>query len=106
MKPSTSEPELSEELTIIGYPGAGFSDSEITMTISRGSYSGKIRFGDEYFKTDGMVSGGVSGGAAFDSRGEFIGVPSASNQDDDFNSAVGLIKPSSYAADLISKVKP
>lgn len=106
VKPSTSEPELSEELTIIGYPGAGFSDSEITMTISRGSYSGKIRFGDEYFKTDGMVSGGVSGGAAFDSRGEFIGVPSASNQDDDFNSAVGLIKPSSYATDLISKVKP
>ena len=106
VKPSTSEPELSEELTIIGYPGAGFSDSEITMTISRGSYSGKIRFGDEYFKTDGMVSGGVSGGAAFDSRGEFIGVPSASKQDYDFNSAVGLIKPSSYAADLISKVKP
>ena len=104
--PTAVEPELSEELTIIGYPGAGFSDSEITMTISRGSYSGKIRFGDEYFKTDGMVSGGVSGGAAFNSSGDFVGVPSASNQDDDFNSAVGLIKPSVFAEQLISKVKP
>lgn len=104
--PTAVEPELSEELTIIGYPGAGFSDSEITMTISRGSYSGKIRFGDEYLKTDGMVSGGVSGGAAFNSRGDFVGVPSASKKDDDFNSAVGLIKPSIFAEQLISKVKP
>jgi S1-C subfamily serine protease len=106
INPTAVEPELSEELTIIGYPGAGFSDSEITMTISRGSYSGKIRFGDEYLKTDGMVSGGVSGGAAFNSSGDFVGVPSASRQDDDFNSAVGLIKPSIFAEQLISKVKP
>jgi S1-C subfamily serine protease len=48
----------------------------------------------------------VSGGAAFNSRGEFIGVPSAGYSDDESNASIGLIKPSSYAADLISKVKP
>ncbi len=106
IRPKNSDPALNEEITIIGYPGVGFSRTEITMTITRGSYSGKIEDRGEYFKTDGMLSGGVSGGAAFNSRGEFIGVPSAGYSDDESNASIGLIKPSSYAADLISKVKP
>jgi hypothetical protein len=53
-----------------------------------------------------MVSAGVSGGAAFDSAGEFIGVPSQSQMDQEFNSAVGLLKPARFAAELIAKVKP
>ena len=106
IRPKNSDPALNEEITIIGYPGVGFSSTEITMTITRGSYSGKIEDSGEYFKTDGMLSGGVSGGAAFNSRGEFIGVPSAGYSDDESNASIGLIKPSSYAVDLISKVKP
>jgi S1-C subfamily serine protease len=78
------------------------------MTITKGNYSGKIEDGvkGEYYKTDGNLSGGVSGGAAFNSDGVFIGVPSAHYSDSSSNAYIGLIKPSRFAAELISKVKP
>ena len=41
-----------------------------------------------------------------DNRYEFFDGELIRNQDDDFNSAVGLIKPSIFAEQLISKVKP
>ena len=108
IRPTNSNPGLNEELTIIGYPGIGFSSTEITMTITKGNYSGKIEDGvnGEYYKTDGNISGGVSGGAAFNSDGVFVGVPSAHYSDSTSNAYIGLIKPSSFAAELISKVKP
>ena len=105
LKPSFVEPKLlpGEKITILGYPGVG----GLTMTLVQGVYSGKTQneYG-EFFKTDGIVSGGVSGGAAFNSSGELIGIPTASKMDDDFNSAIGLLKPARYAAELISRVKP
>jgi len=105
LKPSFVEPKLlpGENITILGYPGVGGR----TMTLVQGVYSGKTQneYG-EFFKTDGTVSGGVSGGAAFNSSGEFIGVPTASKMDDEFNSAIGLLKPARFAAELVSSVKP
>ena len=106
IQPKTIDPALSEAITIIGFPSIGFSNSEITMTITRGSYSGKIEDQGQYFKTDALISYGNSGGAAFNSNGDFIGVPSAISSDDGSNATVGLIKPAQYAAELISKVKP
>ena len=108
IRPTNSDPSLNEEFTIIGYPGIGFSSTEITMTITKGNYSGKIEdeVNGEYYKTDGNLSGGVSGGAAFNADGIFIGVPSAHYSDSSSNAYIGLIKPSRFAADLISKVKP
>ena len=105
LKPSSVDPKLDpgENLTILGYPGVGGS----TMTLAQGVYSGSAQNENgQFFKTDGMVSAGVSGGAAFNSAGEFIGVPSQSQMDQEFNSAVGLLKPARFAAELIAKVKP
>ena len=105
LKPSSIDPKLDpgENLTILGYPGVG----GLTMTLAQGVYSGSTENENgQFLKTDGMVSAGVSGGAAFNSAGEFIGVPSQSRMDNEFNSAVGLLKPARFAAELIAKVKP
>ncbi len=105
LKPPSVDPKLDpgENLTILGYPGVGGS----TMTLAQGVYSGSTENENgQFLKTDGMVSAGVSGGAAFNSAGEFIGVPSQSQMDQEFNSAVGLLKPARFAAELIAKVKP
>lgn len=110
IKPADVAPSLGEELTNIGYPSVGFGDTDGTVTITRGGYSGKLNlnsdgFNGEYFKTDGMLSFGVSGGATFNSKFEFVGVPSGGNTDDDSSAAIGYIKPARYAADLIAKVR-
>ena len=105
LKPSSIDPKLDpgENLTILGYPGVG----GLTMTLAQGVYSGSTENENgQFLKTDGVVSAGVSGGAAFNSAGEFIGVPSQSRMDNEFNSAVGLLKPARFAAELIAKVKP
>ena len=110
IKPSLIDPNLREELTNIGYPSVGFGDTDVTVTITSGGYSGKLQlnsdnFNGEYFKTDGMLSFGVSGGATFNSKFEFIGVPSGGTTDDDSSAAIGYIKPALHAAVLIAKVQ-
>ena len=105
LKPSSVDPKLDpgENLTILGYPGVGGS----TMTLVTGVYSGSTENENgQFLKTDAMLSPGVSGGAAFNSAGEFIGVPSQSQVDQKSNSAVGLLKYARFAAELIAKVKP
>lgn len=109
IKPADVAPSLGEELTNIGYPSVGFGDTDGTITITRGGYAGKLNlssdnFNGEYFKTDGMLSFGVSGGATFNSKFEFVGVPSGGLTDDDSSAAIGYIKPARYAADLIARV--
>ena len=110
IKPADVAPSLGEELTNIGYPSVGFGDTDGTITITRGGYSGKLNlssenFNGEYFKTDGMLSFGVSGGATFNSKFEFVGVPSGGLTDDDSSASIGYIKPARYAADLIARVR-
>jgi len=66
--------EPGEAIRILGYPGVG----GLTMTLTRGVYSGRVdRGGVTYIKTDADISEGSSGGAAFDEAGVFIGVPTA-----------------------------
>lgn len=64
--------DLGELITVLGYPEGG----GMRMTLTQGVYSGIITMGDgDYIKTDADLSEGNSGGAAFDSSGAFIGVP-------------------------------
>ncbi len=63
---------LNEEIVALGYPGIG----GWTITLVRGVYAGIVEIdGHDALKTDAATSFGNSGGAAFDSRGVFIGVP-------------------------------
>lgn len=65
-----------ELITVLGYPGAG----GMRMTLTRGVYSGVITMADgDYIKTDADLSEGNSGGAAFDSSGAFVGVPTGAS---------------------------
>ncbi|MDZ7705456.1 MAG: serine protease [Trueperaceae bacterium] len=65
-------------ITVVGYPGISGS----TITFTAGLMSGwlgedLVSGGKQWIKTDAKIAGGNSGGAAFNSRGELIGVPTA-----------------------------
>ncbi len=68
---------LGDEVTILGYPAVGGS----SITLTRGVVSGfqSMNLGGEnvtmYIKTDAKVNPGNSGGAAFDSNNNYIGIP-------------------------------
>ena len=63
---------VNDDLFIVGFPSIG-GDS---VTFSRGIVSGFIQErGIRWIKTDAQISGGNSGGPAFNSNGELVGVP-------------------------------
>jgi serine protease Do len=67
-----------DPITMVGYPGISGS----TITFTQGLMSGWLgedfeSGGKNWIKTDGKISHGNSGGAAFNERGELIGVPTA-----------------------------
>lgn len=70
---------LSEPIMILGYPDAGGS----SITVTRGIVSGfeQLRFEDVNLpwlvKTDAKVNPGNSGGGAYNSKDEYLGVPKA-----------------------------
>lgn len=73
---------LGEEIVTLGYPGVGGG----TITITSGDYSGQVDVEVEYFatgrywKTSAAMGPGISGGAAFDSTGRFVGIPTAGSE--------------------------
>ena len=86
--------EPGEAVRILGYPDAG----GLTMTLTRGAYSGMIDHGSQtYIKTDAALSEGNSGGAAFDEAGVFIGIPTAGID------KVGLLIPAGVAERFLVK---
>ncbi len=86
--------EPGEAIRILGYPGVG----GLTMTLTRGGYSGLVDHGREsYIKTDADISEGSSGGAAFDEAGVFIGVPTAGVEQ------VGLLIPAGVAEQFLDR---
>lgn len=86
--------EPGEAIRIFGYPGVG----GLTMTLTRGAYSGLVDHGREsYIKTDADISEGSSGGAAFDEAGVFIGVPTAGVEQ------VGLLIPAGVAEQFLDR---
>jgi len=89
-----------EELVTIGFPGTGGG----TMTLTRGVYSGVAESdGHDYIKTDADISPGNSGGAAFDGRGNFVGVPTAGASPDRGFTEVGLLIPAAEAARFLAR---
>lgn len=75
---NSNELMAGDALTVVGYPGI----SGATITFTRGIMSGWVgedRFsgGKQWIKTDAKMSGGNSGGAALNERGELVGIPTA-----------------------------
>lgn len=72
---SGSLPLLGDSLTIAGYPGVGGD----TLTITKGSVAGFLDqedgLGNSWIKTDAVINHGNSGGAALDSSGRLVGIP-------------------------------
>ena len=65
------ELRLGDEIFIGGYPGIGAE----TFTFTQGVVSGRV--GERLIKTSALIDSGTSGGAAFDARGRYVGLPSA-----------------------------
>ena len=88
--------EPGETIRILGYPGAG----GLTMTLTRGAYSGMVDHGSEtYVKTDAALGEGNSGGAAFNEAGIFVGVPTAGIEQ------VGLLIPADAAERFLDRAR-
>ena len=85
-----------ELITVLGYPGAG----GLRMTLTQGVYSGVITDGGDYIKTDADLSEGNSGGAAFDSSGAFVGVPTGGSGE---RGEVGLVIPAAVAESFLQR---
>jgi S1-C subfamily serine protease len=106
---------LGEEISSLGYPAIG----GWPITYSKGSASGTINLpGDhgihgEFIKTTDLeINHGDSGGAIFNSTGEFVGVPTArigaevvcEDEVCSMAPSVGLIRPSSYAESFLARL--
>ncbi len=98
---SAAAPRAGEEITVLGYPGAGGD----TITLTTGRYSGTTQLsGQVWVKTDAQISPGNSGGPAFDAQGRLVGVASAVNpitfsDRADIVGTLGLLVP---AVDVVS----
>jgi S1-C subfamily serine protease len=105
--------KLLEDLFIIGFPEKGGA----SVTVNRGVVEGKDILGN-WIKTDARVIHGNSGGAAVNSEGRLIGIPTkvvADEQPVDTNGdgfpddyrrygAVGFLRPSHLVAELLAKL--
>jgi len=60
---------INDKIYIVGYPSFGGG----TITFTEGVMSGRL--GDDLIKTSAKIDSGNSGGAAFNKKGEFIGIP-------------------------------
>ena len=86
------EPGMGDEINILGFPTIGGSGSRATVNLSRGILSGGEYLGRTYvLKTDAMISGGNSGGAAMDSSYRLLGIPSFVIEED--TESMGYIIP-------------
>jgi len=107
---SAAVPKLGDKITILGYPGLGGS----TITLTSGDFSGIDRSESyEYLKTTANMNPGVSGGSAFNSAKQLVGVPTAGrgaeiacdgNTDCVANgSTIGLLRPVSLAQQILTR---
>lgn len=104
---------LLDDLYIIGFPEKGGS----SITVNRGVVEGKDILAN-WIKTDARVIHGNSGGAAVNSEGRLIGIPTKVEVDeqpidkngdgfpDDFRryGAVGFLRPAHLVADMIAQL--
>ena len=102
-----NQPSLGSKFTTLGYPALGNYEAGMTITFTSGDFSGIDNTDGEFYKTTAQMRGGVSGGAAFNERGLFIGIPTAGLIDEDTGEAVGinLIRPAKYAKPLLEQAQ-
>lgn len=89
----------NDQLTLIGFPGVGGRSYTLTSGHISGftSSSGVVT----WIKTDATIGAGNSGGAAINSQGELIGVPTAVNNGES-GDRIGLVRPISLANRLLT----
>ncbi|MCB0021444.1 MAG: trypsin-like peptidase domain-containing protein [Caldilinea sp.] len=95
--------QIGDPVTVLGYPGLGGD----TITLTRGTVSG---FVEGWIKTDAETNPGNSGGAAINTAGELVGVPSAgylesSEVDSRLPGKLGLIRPVNAAQALLREAR-
>lgn len=105
--------KLLEDLFIIGFPDKGGS----TVTVNRGVVEGRDILGN-WIKTDARVIHGNSGGAAVNSEGKLIGIPTKVVADeqpidkdgdgfpDDYRryGAVGFLRPAHLVGEMLGQL--
>ena len=107
---SSVVPKLGDKITILGYPGLGGS----TITLTSGDFSGVDHSETyDYLKTTANMNPGVSGGSAFNSAKQLVGIPTAgrgaaiacdNNTDCVANgSTIGLLRPVSLAKEMLKR---
>jgi len=69
-------PSIGDALVIGGFPGVGGD----TLTVTTGTVAG-FELDDLYIKVDAAIFTGNSGGAALDSNGRLVGIPTSVNTD-------------------------
>lgn len=101
------QPLLGSKLTTLGYPALGDYEAGMTITFTSGDFSGIDNSFGEFYKTTAQMRGGVSGGAAFNEQGLFIGVPTGGLIDQDTGEDIGinLIRPAKYAKILLEQAQ-
>jgi serine protease Do len=93
---------IGNEISIIGFPGLGGD----TVTFTKGSVAGFLS-AEGWIKTDAEINSGNSGGAAINSAGELVGIPSAavtsgmSAAETEVPGKIGLVRPVNLAKPLI-----
>lgn len=102
-----TEVVINEQVNLVGYPGIG--DSTITNVTGVVSGLTVIPSGEgilqgEFLKTDARSGRGVSGGAAFNSSGQYIGTPTGVSFDRESVESLGLVRPSRFGAALLELV--
>ena len=93
--------ELLDDIFIIGFPEKGGT----TVTVNPGVVEGKDAL-DDWIKTNGRLLHGNSGGAAVNSAGKLVGIPTRVVVDSDTEKtygSVGYLRPAHLVAALISK---
>jgi hypothetical protein len=79
----TRQAELGADLWLVGYPATGGLGSRVTISVTRGVVAGFVAQGPlgtsaaPMIKTDAVIAGGNSGGAALDADGRWLGVPTS-----------------------------
>lgn len=93
--------ELLDDLFIIGFPEKGGT----TVTVNYGVVEGKDVL-DDWIKTDARIIHGNSGGAAVNSEGKLIGIPTRVVADSDgikTYGSVGYLRPAHLISAMIAK---
>ena len=101
------QPALGSKFTTLGYPALGSYEAGMTITFTSGDFAGIDNVDGEFYKTTAQMRGGVSGGAAFNESGLFVGIPTAGLIDEESGDAVGinLIRPVKYAKPLLEQAQ-